>query len=245
MTYADGAEFAIDSTASEIFGIAGRELPPEDLFVYLQGPVLGFTLRLRGITCLHGSAAVAEDGAFAVIGRGGMGKSTTAAFFARQGLEVLTDDVLALADRGHSFEVQPGLPRVLLWPQSVAALFGDQEALPRIVGSWDKRYLDLNKSGYRFAQGPSKLRVIYVLGDRLEKGSAPEIAELKGTAALMGLVANTYANKYLAPSLRARELEALGRLVGQVPVRSVRAPADSAALDELGEAILADVRALR
>jgi hypothetical protein len=242
VSYADGAEFVIDATASEIFGVSGARLTHDDLVVYLQGPVLGFVLRLRGITCLHASAAVVDGRAFVVMGGAGMGKSTTAAMLARLGLPVLTDDVLALDDRGTGFEAQPGLPRILLWPASVGALFGAPDALPRIVESWDKRYLDLTEPGYRFASRAVPLGAVYVLGERLEPREAPEITELRGTNALAFLVANTYANDFLDTRLRSRELDVLGRLVTHIPVRIVRAPHDRGALPRICEAMLADFR---
>ena len=244
VTYSDGAEFVVDATASEIFGISrSGELTLDDLLVYLQGPILGFVLRLRGVTCLHASAAILEGRAFGVIGSGGMGKSTTAAILARMGLPVLTDDVLALLDRATVFEVQPGLPRVLLWSESVRALFGDPEALPRVVGSWDKRYLDLTLPGYQFAQQATRLGALYVLGERIESGAAPRISALRGAEAMPYLLANTYANDFLDAGLRARELEVLGRLGSQLPIRLVRAPDDRGKAARVCEAILTDFRA--
>jgi len=244
VTYSDGAEFVIDATASEVFGISqDGALTLDDLLVYLQGPVLGFVLRLRGVTCLHASAAIADGRAFGVVGGAGFGKSTSAAIFAGMGLPVLTDDVLALSDRTTAFDVQPGLPRVLLWSESVRALYGDPEALPRIVGTWDKRYLDLTRPGYRFGAQATPLGALYVLGARLGPDAAPEIATLSGAAAMAHLLANTYANDFLDADLRARELEVLGRLASRVPIRLVRAPDDRGKAAQVCEALLADFRA--
>jgi hypothetical protein len=241
VSYADGAAFAVDASATEIYGVSRGSLTLDDLLVYLQGPVLGLVLRLRGVTCLHASAAVVDGRAVAVVGRGGIGKSTTAAVFARRGLPVLTDDVLALVDRGEAFDAQPGLPRVLLWPEAVRALFGDAEALPRIVGGWDKRYLDLTRPGYRFGV-PAPLGAIYVLGERLSGGAAPEIVATRGAMALKALLAHTYANDLLADAQRARELDVLGRLGTHVPVRLVRAPDAAARAGDVCDAILSDFR---
>jgi hypothetical protein len=240
VTYADGAQFAIDAGGSEIHGVAAGDLTLDDLVVYLQSPILGFVLRLRGVTCLHASAAATGGRAFAVVGDAGMGKSTSAAMFARLGLEVLTDDLLALADHGTSFDAQPGLPRVLLWPDSVANLFGSAEALPRIVSTWEKRYLSLSQPGYHFAHSPVPLAAIYVLGERLERGNPPQIRELNGAQALVQLLANTYANDFLTAELRARELEVLGRLVAHVPIRLVRAPNAPAAVESGCRALITD-----
>ncbi len=244
VSYADGARFIISATASQIFGVSRSQLTLDDLLVYLQGPILGFVLRLRGLTCLHASAVTVDGRAIAVVGKAGMGKSTSAATFALMGLPVLTDDVLALHE-GSDFHVQPGLPRVLLWPASAAALFGDPDALPRIVSTWDKRYLDLTQPGFRFAAEAAPLAAIYVLGDRLEAAAHPQITELNGTSAMMRLVANTYANDFLDAPKRAAEMKSLGRLINQVPVRQVRAPHDRAALPRICEAIVSDARTLQ
>lgn len=243
VVYCDGAEFVIDAAATEIFGRAGGgTLTLDDLLVYLQGPVLGFALRLRGVTCLHASAAISGGRALGVLGRGGIGKSTSAAILARMGLPVLTDDVLALRDRTSAFDVQPGLPRVLLWSEAVGALFGDPEALPRIVGGWEKRYLDLTRPGYQFGGQATPLGALYVLGERLAAGSSTRITALKGVEAMTYLLANTYANDLLDAGLRARELEVLGRLASAVPIRLVRAPDDRAKAEDVCAAMLADFR---
>jgi hypothetical protein len=242
--YVDGAEFVIDETASRIFGVSRGDLTLEDLVFYLQGPILGFVQRLRGAMCLHASAAVVNGAALAVVGHAGMGKSTSAAVFARRGLPVLTDDVLALRDNGTHFHVQPGLPRVLLWSESVAALWGDPEALPRIVATWEKRYLDLNQPGYHFAPEAVPLGAIYVLHDRSGDARETEITPIGGTHALVELVANTYANDLLDKRQRVQELEVLGRVVNHVPIRKVRSPDDRRAVEHVCEAMIDDFVAL-
>jgi hypothetical protein len=245
VTYRDGAEFIIDTASWEVFGVSRSELTLDDLLVYLQGPILGFVLRLRGVTCLHASGAVVDGRAVAVVGRAGMGKSTSAAVFARLGLPVLTDDVLALRDDGDSFHVQPGLPRVLLWPQSAEALFGAPDALPRIVSTWEKCYLDLTQPGYRFATEPAPLGAVYVLGDRVVGTNGTRIEPLTGADALVNLVANTYANDFLDAGMRADEFRVLSRVVQHVPVRRVHAPDDRGAVTRVCEAIIEDFRALQ
>jgi len=243
--YADGAVFVIDPTATQIYGACGDTLTLDDLIVYLQGPILGFALRLRGVTCLHASAVVVDGRALALVGDGGMGKSTSAACFAQLGLAVLTDDVLALAELEGRPIVQPGLPRLMLWPESVEALWGTPDALPLVVAGWDKRYLDLNQPGYRFAPRSAPLGALYVIEERLAVGAEPELGSVTGTEALVSLVANTYANDFLDNARRAQEFEVLGRLVNRVPVRRLRAPEDRAALPRICAAILADFAALR
>lgn len=246
VSYADGARFVISADLCEVYGVARSDLTLDDLLVYLQGPILGLLLRLRGVTCLHASAVAVDGKAIAIVGQGGMGKSTSAATFAQMGLPVFTDDVLALRHSSEEgFAVQPGLPRVLLWPESTEALFGAADALPRIVSTWPKRYLDLTQLPYRFAERPASLAAVYLLGERLEPEAPTDIAPIEGTSALIRLVANTYGNDFLDPTMRAAELKVLGQLMEQVPIRQVRAPNDRKALSAICEAIVADARKLR
>src|SRR6185437_2076265 len=103
---------------------AWREpLTLEDTSTYLLGPVMGFVMLLRGVVCLHASAVAIGEGAIALVGPAGSGKSTTAAAFAERGYRVLAEDVVTLDDRGYRFLLQPGYPCIRLWPAAVKALY--------------------------------------------------------------------------------------------------------------------------
>ena len=126
-------------------------------------PVIAFALRLRGVTCLHASSIAVGGHAIGLLGQPGAGKSTTAAAFARLGYSILSDDVAVLDYRGDRFLVPPGYPRNNLWPDSVRALFGSEDALPKITATWGKRYLPLDQNGHRFQESPLPLGAIYML----------------------------------------------------------------------------------
>ena len=155
--YSDGVRFAVERRGHEVWGDWPENYTLEDACTYLLGPVIGFVLRLRGMTCLHASAVAVGQHAIALVGFPGAGKSTTAAAFARCGFSVIADDVVALAENGDKFLVQPGYPRVNLWPDSVRALFGSEEALPQITPTWDKRYMALGENGLGFVANPLPL----------------------------------------------------------------------------------------
>jgi len=57
-------------------------------------------------------------------------------------------------------------------------------------------------------------------------------------------VANTYGNYLLTAEMRSHEFDVLGRVVAGVPVRRVRASADSSQLSTLCEAVASDARQL-
>ena len=240
--YRDEVRFAVERHGREVWGDWPENYSLEDACTYLLGPVLGFVLRLRGATCLHASAVAVDGQAVALAGSPGAGKSTTAAAFAQRGFSVITDDVLALAEDGEDFQVQPGYPRLNLWSDSVGALFGSDEALPRITPSWDKRYLALGDNGFGFASRPLPLGAVYLLGAREAALEVPVIDCVSGSNALAEFVTNTYVNYLLDRDMRSREFDVLTRLVVKIPVRRVRAPADYSADFDLSEVIANDAR---
>jgi hypothetical protein len=242
LCYSDGVRFAVERRGREVWADWPENYTLEDVCTYLLGPVLGFVLRLRGVTCLHASAVAVEEQAIALMGFPGAGKSTTAAAFAQRGFSVIADDVVPLTEEGENFLVPPGYPRVNLWPDAVSALFGSMEALPLITPTWDKRYTPLGNNGLGFVTKALPLRAIYVLCARESALSAPVIEEITGGDALTELVANTYVNYLLNREMRSREFDVLSRVVATIPIRLVRPPDDPAAIFELCDAIVADAK---
>jgi hypothetical protein len=240
--YGDGVRFVVERRGRVVWGDWPANHTLEDACTYLLGPVIGFVLRLRGMTCLHASAVALGEQAIALAGFPGAGKSTTAAAFARLGFSVIADDVVALAEDGERFLVPPGYPRVNLWPDSVRALFGSDEALPRITPTWGKRYMALGDKGFGFAAKPLPLRAIYLLGEREPALAAPIVEEVAGGDALAGLVVNTYVNYLLDRDMRSREFDVLSRVVNGIPIRRVRPPENPSAVFDLCEAIGANAR---
>jgi hypothetical protein len=240
--YGDGARFGVERGGGQVWADWPDNYTLEDACTYLLGPVIGFVLRLRGITCLHASAVAVGEQAIGLVGLPGAGKSTTAAAFARSGFPVIADDVVALAEEGETFLVPPGYPRLNLWPDSVCTLYGSEKALPRITPTWDKRYMGLGDDGLGFAANPLPLGVIYILGEREATLSVPAVEEVAGGDALVTLVANTYVNYLLDRDMRSREFDVLSRIVARVPIRRVRPSADPAAVFDLCAVIAADAR---
>ena len=240
--YSDGTRFLVDSSGRNIWATWPDTLTLEDTVIYLEGPVLGFVLRLRGVTCLHASAVAVDSQALTLVGPAGAGKSTTAATFASLGFPILSDDVVALSDGGASFLVNAGYPRVRLWPESFVNLYGSSDSLPPLTPTWDKRYLDLTENGYRFQNEPLPLGAIYFIAERASDASRPRIEAVGAREGMMLLVKNTYTNYMLDMTLRAQEFELLSRLVAHVPLRQINPHTDPTHLPQLCEAVLADFR---
>jgi hypothetical protein len=243
LVYGEGVEFVVDMPGTVIWAQWRDHVSVLDAAWYLCGPVLGYVLHLRGVTCLHASAVAVDGRVIILAGMAGAGKSTAAAAFAQQGFPVLSDDIVALHEQGDQFWAAPGYPRVCLWPTSVRALYGSEDALPHIAPPWTKRYLDLT-AGNKFQPDPLPLGAVYILTERADDPSAPFCSASHPLADLMSLVENSYGGYLLTNGMKARDFGFLGRLVQKVPVRSLIPHADSTRLTQLCDTILKDYQDL-
>jgi hypothetical protein len=243
IAYSDGTQFWLDQKRETLWAMWPGTLSLEDTASYLLGPILGFLLRLRGVTCLHASAVALQGRSIAFVGSQGAGKSTTAAALARHGYGVLSDDIVALEEQVGTFHVMPAYPHLSLWPDSVKMLYGSSEALPRFIPNWDKRRLDVGNQGTRFESRPLPLGAIYILGER-RSDPAPYLETMPPRSALLSLVANTYANKILDREMRASEFAVLGRLVTTIPIRQVHPHSDASRVEDLCRIIREDFATL-
>lgn len=244
MVYDDGVAFTMDAAGTQVeVGLPDGFDDLPSLLPALLGPVLGVVLRLRGTVCLHASAVVIGGRAVGLVGVSGAGKSTTAAALALRGHPVLTDDVLALDDHGAAggFAVRPAYPRLRLWPASARGLLGSEDLLPRMMPGVDKRILSLDGGRASFQPAPAPLAALYFLQDRAEGGLRP-VEAARPAEALMRLIGDSYASRFLDARRRGEEFDLLGRLVQQVPLREVHAPDDLGQLNAFVDQIVDDFR---
>jgi hypothetical protein len=157
---------------------------------------------------------------------------------------VLTDDIAPVQEEQGSLHVEPGYPRACLWPQAVEILFGAAGALPRITPTWEKRFLALDGVRAKFAPKKRPLKAVYLLAPRVDDPDAPRIEDPGMRDALVALVQNTYMNWLLDRNQRALELDALTKLVTNVPVRRIVPHVDARRMGALCELIIEDAERL-
>ncbi len=244
LSYSDGTRFVLDEAVGRVWGTYQSPLAAEDMATYFLGPVLGFVLRRRNLTCLHASSVEILGRAVCFCGDAGFGKSTTAAALALRGLPVLAEDIVALAESGGEFRAVPGYPRVCLWPESVAMLLGREDALPQLTPVWEKRFLELDGQRAKFSEAKLPVGILYLFAPRSDDREAPRIEKISPRLALLELVQNTYMNWVLDREQRAKEFDALWRLVQRVPVRRILPHANPERIAVLCNLILQDARAI-
>lgn len=243
LEYLDGTQFWLNREGTEVWATWPENSTIEDTATYLLGPVLGRLLRLRGVTCLHASAVAFGEKAVAFVGSEGAGKSTTAAALALRGHAILSDDVVALAERDGSFYVHSAYPYLCLWPESVESIYGSSDALPQFSTNYEKRCLSLGKQELPFEERPLPLAAIYILGER-RGDPAPVMEAIPPRQAFLSLVANTFGTNIVDASMRAKEFETLGRLVPRVSIRQICAHQDPHRLPELCQRICDELQSL-
>jgi len=239
----DHLEFTL-SPAGDHVGIRwSADFPVADVPAFLFGPVIGCILRLRGASALHAGVVAVNGGAVAFLGDKGAGKSTLIGALARRGFAVLSDDVAALTDVDGAPQVQPGVPCLRMWPQTLQWLGVFDERLRHVESIFDKRYFELTPSlsaepgaPWRFYPRSLPLRAIYLLAPRSPHGGCT-IDATPHTLALHSLLQNGYCDYVLDGTGRLRQFHAMSRLVRRIPLRIIQRPDDLRAVDAVCDAI--------
>lgn len=117
--FASSFEFVLDLDSSTIRVIPDVRAPSGLAAVLLGGSVLSAWLLLQGMSVLHASAITISDGAIALVGGSGSGKSTVAALLCARGCGLLGDDVIRAEVRPRDVPlVFPGLNAIRLRPKA-------------------------------------------------------------------------------------------------------------------------------
>ena len=221
-------EFLIDEGARRVEVTWSKpDEPVSNLDTLLLGPAMRCVLELRAVTCLHAGVVGVGGRAVAIAGAKGAGKSTLTATLARAGHPILADDLAVLDERPDGFWVQPGPPRLCLWPDTLAAGGEDPDAWPRAMTPTEKRWraltADEEASGWRHETRARPLAAIWLLAEGDSMAAAPEVQPLRAAEALVRLLEHARA-PYLTGPPEPELLARLGRLVSGVRVFEVRRP---------------------
>lgn len=238
VTYHQGDEFVISADGREVWCSLHEDGDPNRLGLYLSGPIAVMVLRVRGTPCLHACAVNIEGKAAIFAGPSRRGKSTTAAAFAQRGHAVLSEDAAALSHVEGEVMVWPGPTQIRLWPDSASSLFGAEEALPRLLQDWDKRYLDVRGDSRLYQRSPLPVGGIFFLEPREPRAEAPRTQRLGQREAMMRLIGNTHGSWIPDKEGRRAEFDLFSHLARSVPCYSLTPHADIDRIDETCDGVL-------
>lgn len=232
------ATFVIDGRARTISCTAPPDLPPATLEHLVIDQVLPRVLTHRGRLVLHAGCVLAGEGAIAFLGESGSGKSTLCGAFARARDPILGDDGIVVRPApGSGFEALATYPGLRLLPGPLASLFDGPRPTRPLAHGHPKRRVDRDAAGVAMAEGPARLRALYVL----DAGPRIELAPLAGRDAFVTLVRSCFP-MHLDDARRSRDLfDRIGALIDAVPVRRLSYPREYDRLPDVREALLDDV----
>lgn len=205
------------------------------LFLWTAG--IGALLHQRGALPLHGSAIAVDQGAMLFLGQSGMGKSTLAGAFQRNGYTVIADDICALTIRPQSCQIAPGHPEMGLWADSAQQLGLSPEQLTRTRPQAQKYVVPVENQVIQ----PLPVSSIYIL--ETYPGPTVQITPLKGFEKMEAIKPHIYRLRYLKGMAGWRNhLEQLHHLARQVRIALVRRPNQGFHLEALTTQIETDFR---
>jgi hypothetical protein len=198
---------------------------------FLVGRILPWASLLRGHEVFHASAVRIGDGAVAVIGPSGAGKTSIAVQLVLRGAGFITDDVLALERTGTDVLAHPGASIASVRPAERDVIpRASWRALGTVLGHHDKTYVELPREAEAWP-----LRAIYYLVPS-ESSAAGEIAPVAPDP--RRLLGSTFVLSVQTPQRLRTQLEVCGDLARTA--RTYTATVDpEAGAASLAEAILA------
>ena len=177
---------------SEIVVEACKGVDPRNVRLFLLGSAFGALLHQRGLLPLHANAVEIDGRAVAFMGPSGAGKSTLAAWFHDRGYRVIADDVCVVSSDAEGSRVSPGLPRLRLWAEAIAATQRDANEFERSYAG-DSPYEKYDVPLDSTVTASTPLAAVYVLAP----GESHRIEPLEGRAAAEAIFANTYRGAFV------------------------------------------------
>jgi hypothetical protein len=218
----DDVEFIIDRERQEILIGGLRRASLQAAIHHLVFSLPGFLLSLRKSLCFHGASVTWGEGAIALVGQSNFGKSVLSAYMAVRGIDVLSDDLVALDVIGNDIKVYHGYPWVSLRPESLHLL--DAENLGSLgIGSQfsylDETYVtsDLRRNGVSSQLNSMNLKAIYLLSPVDDPECRPVSEQVPRPQALMALMEAADRTHIPYPEFKPQEFSLIGSVVAAVP----------------------------
>jgi hypothetical protein len=216
--------------------------------ICLLGVVLSFWLERSGICALHASAVSVEEHTVAFVATNTGGKSSLAAILMQAGYPLLSDDILAIEQKGDRFIGRPGYPQMRMCPDQAEHFLGHYEKLELVHPQYAKRRVPIGAESWGTFCGLSQpLRCFYLpeRRDATEWGTGVEIRPASPNASLIELLRHSFTpNLVAALGLQPKRLEFLAQLVRQIPIRHLIYPSGWEHALDVGRRIVEDLASL-
>ncbi len=204
----------------------------ERLAVHFMATALPVLLQQRGDLILHANTVVTPDGAIAISGKSGAGKTTTVAALLRKGCTLLADDITMLRQNENKLvEVVPGPPQLHLCEET-ANMFGyDISGLPRYPWRRMKAAVPVHNV---MAFNSVPLKKIYLI--KISSSDEVRVTSLVGKEKFAALQESLYGP--LIPDEQSKLFALHSVVLDSVEICCIERPHNRWCLDEVVEVIL-------
>lgn len=242
--YDEMFEFLISPSGEQILYRFLDNVPMDSFEAYALGRIFSFALVKIGHEPLHAAAVVIGGRAIAILGASLYGKSSLAACFVGDGGELLSDDVLRVAERECGYAAFPGPPRLKLLPRIARLYLRDRTVCTALNTRHPHPKHVYRMTTAQTCTEPVMLAGIYVVTPprKVHRKQGIRIGSLPAVEALVHLLRFTHNHHLTSKERLARQFNAASRLIDKVPIRSLSYPRDLVSLPRVKAAILADLR---
>ncbi len=207
----------------------------QDIRLFLMGSAMGALLHQRNILPVHGSAVAVNGKGVVFTGPSGVGKSTLAAGFHKQGHPLVADDICAISTgKNDRTMLIPGLPCLKLWHDTLKILDACSDNLKPV------RHNRKIKKYYLPAEAicDAPLPVSSIFGLETTNHDQFKITTLNGMDKIQPLIRNTFRKNFLEGlSGKEKHFETCARIASEVSIFTVMRPRSPFLLDELMELV--------
>jgi hypothetical protein len=230
------ADFVVSVDGRAVCCYPRADTPLETVRHLLLNQVIPVVLSHLGKVVVHASACATPQGAIALMGSTGAGKSTLAASFGLRGCCVLTDDCLLIEEQDGAMMGVPSYPGLRLWPDTVSALFAQEPVLQPLAHYTEKKRLLFEQSH----DARLVLRSIYVLAlqQEVKDIGGVTITPLAVREALMEIIKHTFQLDVTDRKRRGQAFRQHERVAKSVPFFRLTFPRGYAVLPAVHMAIL-------
>jgi hypothetical protein len=240
----DGLGLVFDDTGRFDVSADGSQItwhrPPNVMVASAQADitsrVLALALHAGGVFSLHASAVSINGAGVAFLAPKLHGKSTLCSALVLAGARALSDDTVPVRP-GPEPRLSPGLPRLKLWSDSAARLFGVGEDAPGAVRKYQIDQLDPSQVETRSVP----FRAAYVLNsvDGLPDGAAAARDRLDTVSATISLVMHAKLGPLLTGPESPVVLTRAAEIAAVVPVYALHVVRDLERVDEVAKMLFA------
>ncbi len=194
---------------------------------YFQTLGLSLWLELQGTPCIHANGLAVGETAIGIIAPSRTGKTTLTAALMQSGLQMMSDDMMALHRETEGWRVYPGWPQFRMWPDTAQYYSGsDLDRLEKVHKRFEKRVVNLEKSdGFYFCRHSKPLKQLYLLDRRETEKGEIWVQDISPGEALLHLLQNSILGDiYQVLGIEQARLKRLAGLLDGIALKKISYP---------------------